>query len=588
MNSTILHSLLQIRQDSKSKGGIRFKIKESWLFYSWYEVAGIIEQLSYALAKFGVKRGDRVVILSNTRPEWMYADLAILSLGAVTVPIYPSTTADDVVYILKDCQPTAIFYEDTKQAAKIEAYTASTLQLKASFDRVSSQSSPDFSDLLAFGRHERQQHDSQDFNERLNQSNPADIATILYTSGTTGEPKGVVLTHANLMAELFDLSEAGGITANDVFLTCLPYAQIVGRLEGFLALQLGATLAFAESIEKLRINLKEIRPTLLVGVPRIFEKVYASFLNKINLNTIQRRLTETSIEVGRRKLLAFYEGKPVPIGIAASDLMIQQTIGHVFRSQFGGRLRFAISGGAPLSPEIAEFFYAMGLLILEGYGLTETTGGISFNTPHAFRFGTVGKTLKSSNVQLAEDGEVLVTGSTVMSQYFRPDASAFTDSGAFKTGDIGEWTPEGFLKITGRKKDLIKTAGGKFVAPQKLESLLQLDPWISHALIYGDQKKYVVALLTLNPEPVIQLAKSKQLSYQDFSSLIQLKPIQDQVREIVQRTNARLSSFETIKNFKVLNRDFTVADGELTPTLKLRRKHCSEKYKGLIESLYEI
>jgi long-chain acyl-CoA synthetase len=363
-------------------------------------------------------------------------------------------------------------------------------------------------------------------------------------------------------------------------LSFLPYAHVLGRVELWLHTYVGFTLNFAENIDRLKYNLLDVKPTVILGVPRIFEKIYAGIL------------TETQSNPWRGYLFSMLENNSSPIAGTPLDwprkLLADRLVYSRLRAGLGGKLRFAVSGGAPLEPQIAEFFHRAGVLILEGYGLTETTAAITVNTPPAFEFGTVGKPLADVKIKLAEDGEILVKSDKVMKGYYQAEqatSEVFRD-GYFCTGDIGEWTEKGFLRITDRKKDLIKTAAGKYIAPQKLEGLLKLNPLISNALIHGDRKKYIVALVTLNESYVKRLASDQNWNYRGYKALVQSPEIQNLVRKAVAQVNTKLASFETIKHFSVLSHDFTVESGELTPSLKVKRRVCDQNYKALIESLY--
>ena len=590
MDKTILHSLLAAKGRDRHRPGVQFKSKGTWLTYGWPEVYEMTEQLAHGLVSLGVDKGDRVVILSNTCPEWFYSDLAIMGLHAITVPIYPSSTGADVGLIVRTCQPKVIIAENAHQLAKISEGAQEPRPRLVLFNGRSDNSAilPLF-ELLSLGREHRREHPNF-FSSRLETSRPEDIATILFTSGTTGQPRGVVLSHRQILSEVRDLFSSAQLSADDKFLSFLPYAHIVGRCESLITLYLGGTLAFAESIERLRLNLKEAKPTVLVGVPRVFEKIFSSIQNQMALAPIQKQLFSWALAVGRRRSRNEQRGAFLSTPLFLESFAVDRLLFRQVREQLGGNLRFAICGGAPLSPDICEFFHALGLLILEGYGLSETTGGIAINTPFAYRFGTVGKPLGDAKIQLAEDGEILVRSEKVMLEYYQdPEATkeAFTEDGFFKTGDIGEFTAEGFLRITDRKKDLIKTVGGKYVAPQKLENLLKLETIISNALLHGDGRKYIVALLTLNQEVIVQYAQQHQISYQDNTALVELAPIRELVHAAVARVNSQLSSFETIKNFAILPGDFSVEAGELTPSLKVRRKFCEQKYRDRLARLYE-
>ena len=416
----------------------------------------------------------------------------------------------------------------------------------------------------------------------------ADTATIIYTSGTTGRPKGVVITHTQALSEVADAFPLLGVTPRDRSLCFLPFAHILGRIEIWGHAYTGYTMAFAQGIDRLKDDLVDIQPTLMIAVPRVFEKIYNGILAQAEASPLKSKAFHWAMSVGREMSQYKVEKQPVPIDLALKYRVAKKLVFDSILSRLGGRLRFAISGGAPLSRSIAEFFHAAGVLILEGYGLTETTAAIAVNTPFDYRFGTVGKAVGDVKFKIADDGEILVASKKVMKEYLddpEATAAAITD-GFYHTGDIGELSPEGYLRITDRKKDLIKTAGGKYVAPQKLEGLLKSSRFISQVHIHGDQKKYVVALLTLNMDDVRGWASENGIDASKREDLVVQPKVRDLIKGVVAEANSHLASFETIKNFSILPREFTVESGELTPSLKVKRKVIDERLKDLIDSLY--
>ncbi len=534
-----------------------------------------------SLASLGIQKGDRVAVLANTRFEWAAMDFGILGIGAVTVPIYQSNKPEEVEWILKHAEPRVLVVEDQSQLRKWEviAKRCKSVEHVVCMDPgregVDGVSSPcpvsGWEHFLGFGLNKFGASSSY-FKDQAKAVGLNDLASIVYTSGTTGEPKGAMLTHTQIMSEVEDVCRAFPISPMDSTLCFLPFAHVMGRIELWLHMYLGFTMSFAESIDRLRTNLAEVKPTVMMGVPRIFEKIYAGLLAQIEGHPI------------RKQVFTLLSGRPSLLPRLAADVLIYRKL----REGLGGNLRFVVSGGAPLEKKLADFFSQAGLLLLEGYGLTETTAAICVNTPGAFEFGTVGKPLPDVEIKLAEDGEILVKSKKVMTGYFKDDAataSAFKD-GYFCTGDIGQFSERGHLRITDRKKDLIKTSGGKYVAPQKLEGLLKLNPLISHALIHGDRRKYIVALITLNEGYVKTMAKEKNWPFRDFKSLIQHTDVKELVRKEIAQVNKNLSSFETIKNFAILPDDFSVERGELTPSLKVKRRVVDERYKTVIEELY--
>lgn len=571
----ITHHLIDGRQRPSHWVAVRFKRHKTWLDLSWNDYFRSCEAAALGLAAIGVVKGDRVAIVSNTRWEWGVLDFAILGLGAVTVPVYQSNRGEEIEFIIQNSEPRVIVLEDAGQLKKWEqiAKRCKSVEHVICIQPLSEPSSAVLSwdDLLERGV-SGYAEDPDYFIERVQENSLEDLATIVYTSGTTGEPKGAMLTHQQILSEVEDLVKAYPISPMDSTLCFLPFAHVLGRAELWLHTYLGFTLNYAESIDKLKSNLSEVKPTVIIGVPRIFEKIYSGLLAQIEGHPFRKRLFEllSGAEDFARSTLA--------------DWFIYSKL----REGLGGRLRFVVSGGAALDPKLARFFRRAGLLILEGYGLTETTAAIAVNTPEAFEFGTVGKPLPDVEIKLAEDGEILVKSRKVMMGYYKDEEATaqVIKDGYFYTGDVGQFTDEGFLRITDRKKDLIKTAGGKYVAPQKLEGLLKNSPLISHVLIHGDRRKYVVALLTLNEPYVKKFARDNGWTYRDFKALSQMPEIRENIRKAIAQANTHLASYETIKNFAILPDDFSIERGELTPSLKVKRKVCDEKFKEVIDQLY--
>jgi len=559
---------------------VRFKRHKSWIELSWNEYFHRGEAVGLGLAALGIKSGDRVAVLSNTRWEWAALDFGIMGLGAVTVPIYQSSRSEEIEFVLKDSEARVLFVEDSLQLRKWESIAKKCKTIEAVIciqpNEELSHGVRGWDDFLDLGQRTYKDQPKY-FATQIEKAKLSDTASIVYTSGTTGDPKGVVLTHTQILSEVEDIVRAFPISAQDATLCFLPYAHVLGRVELWLHTYLGFTLNFAESIDKLRTNLKEVRPTVILGVPRIFEKIFSGIMTELQSNPWRKNLFNLLQAPAAVPLLDF------PRKFVADHLIYTR-----LREGLGGRLRFTVSGGAPLEPEIAEFFSKAGLLILEGYGLTETTAAVTANTPSEYEFGTVGKPLHDVEIKLADDGEILVKSSKVMTGYYKHDdenQKVFQD-GYFATGDIGEWTPRGFLRVTDRKKDLIKTAGGKYVAPQRLEGLLKLEPLISNVLIHGDRRKYVVALITLDEINVKRFASAQGWNFRDYKALTQSPEMKDRIRKAVANVNAKLASYETIKHFAILPNDFTVESGELTPSLKVKRRVADERYKEIIDGLY--
>ncbi|MGE0762723.1 MAG: long-chain fatty acid--CoA ligase [Bdellovibrionales bacterium] len=590
-SSTITQILAKARQRPRDWTALRYRRRDHWLNINWGELYRLCETLAAALASCGVKPGDRVALMSETRYEWLVADFAIMGMGAVNVPIYQSQRAEEVAYILKDSKASCLLLEDYNQWLKWVQVKDQCPDVKVVALIDGHHELPEgpltWDDLLEHGTEYLKDH-PHFYEQAISRQTGADLASLVYTSGTTGEPKGVVLTHHQITSEVQSVLQNIPLTEKDTSLAFLPFAHVLGRIEGWCAVTAGFTVAFAENIDRLRNNLVEIKPTVLIAVPRIFEKLHMAIITQVQANPILHKLFAWALEIGKMVSRHKQNGQTVPMSLLAQHAMADRLVFQPLQKKLGGRLRFAVSGGAPLATEISEFFHAIGILILEGYGLTETTAAITANTPLHYRFGTVGRPLPGVDLKLAPDGEIMVKAGQVTPGYHGlPDATAEAlKDGYFYTGDIGEIDADGFLRITDRKKDLIKTAGGKYVAPQKLENLLKMSPYISQVLIHGDQEKYIVAVLTLNAEKIVDYAKKNEISYQDYGMLCQHPQVKALVRGAVAEVNAQLSGFETIKNFAILPREFTIEAGEITPSLKVKRKFCSEKYRDLIASLY--
>lgn len=516
----------------------------------WAEAEDRGRRLSLGLAAMGVKPGDTVGLISNTRLEWTLLDLAIMACRAVTVPIYPTLSFEQINYILKDAKVKLLILENGTQAERLKEILENfnnnlilLTYLQDIFDKAK--------DLPV-----------NLYDENLRQIKPTDTATIVYTSGTTGPPKGAILTHLNLLAETQGLQQVFGFGPDKIGMMCLPLAHVIARAMQFFALAQGCQTAFAESVEKLPQNLKEIRPHFMAAVPRLLEKSHEK---------VQEKLAQTSPLLKKMFFFEFLLGRKV-------------------RQGFGGRLRWIISGGAPLAKEIAQFFHKMGILVLEGYGLTETFAAATINRLDDFRFGTIGKPLEGIRVKINEEGEICVKGDTVFSGYLGLEEATkqtFDPEGWFLTGDIGEFTKDGFLKITDRKKDIIVTSTGKNIAPQNIEARLAQSPYIQQAMVYGDGEKFLTALVTLHWPAVEAFAKKEGIAFQGAGDLASNRMVFDLIQAEVDRINGSLSRFETIKKFAILPLNFSMESGELTPTLKVKRKVVAEKYKKILEDFYQ-
>jgi long-chain acyl-CoA synthetase len=587
-----------LAQAKRHRGKILYRYFSAghWRSLTWDEALGRIQEIALGLVSLGISRGDRIAILSANRLEWLLADWANISIGALTVPVYASSSPAQANHIIGHAGPALLIVDSVKRLEKLDLPRASLNELKAIVvldgnGEATGRDLPakliELEDLAAMGRKYGERHGGV-FELLVESLRPEDDLTIIYTSGTTGMPKGVVTTHGHYLFMIKAVDAAVPSTDGDVTLHFLPTAHALGRLEHFMAAAKGWTLAIARSIETVARDLRLIRPTVIFSVPRIYENAYHRIQLRLGRQSRWRRqLFEWGLAIANQRLK----------GEAAAALDWRSTLAFAFvtrivfarvRSGFGGRLRVAISGGAPLDPQIGQFFHALGIPILEGYGLTETSTVSHVNRPENIKHGTVGLPLEGTECRIAEDGEILLRGPHIFKVYYRDlfaTDGAIDAGGWFHTGDIGSLDDDGFLRITDRKKDLIVTSGGKMVAPQKLEGLLQSHPLIHQALVVGHGQAHLIALLTLDRARCAALARERGVSFQ-AQDQANHPWVQEQVREIIHGVNKNLAPFEAIRDFSILDHDFTIESEELTPTLKARRRVIEERYRELINDLY--
>ncbi len=569
---------------------------DAWVTLTWREVGDTVRELALGLIALGRQKGDAVALLSQNRAEWVQADFAIFSVGGITVPVYPSYPSDLVAYVVNDSGARTIVVEDPAQLAKVLEARDRMPQLEQIVVMAGHEppepptSVMTWGALRRLGREQAEAHRST-LAERVTGTRPEDVASIVYTSGTTGPPKGVVQTHGNHIAALDASRRAVPTQEGWVHLLFLPLAHSFARLESFLGVSHGLTTAFAENLDKLRDNLPEVRPHFICSVPRVFEKVYAGVLATAEAGSpLKRRIFHWAVGIGREVSRHQQRGQPVPAGLALKRRLAHALVFSKLHARLGGRLEWAVSGGAPLSRDIAEFFHAAGILLLEGYGLTETCPVLTFNRPDRYRFGSVGQALPGVELRIAADGEILARGPNIATRgYFKqPEATreVFEPDGWFHTGDIGRLDEDGFLFITDRKKDLIVTAGGMNIAPQNIENLLKADPFVSQVLVHGDRRPYPVALITLNPDELAKFAREQGILTTDAATIVKHPAVVARVSRTVEEKNSHLQSYARIKKFAIIPGDFTQDGGELTPTLKVKRKVVAEKYGKALEELY--
>jgi long-chain acyl-CoA synthetase len=553
-----------------------------------------VESLALGLAALGIRRGDRVALLSENRYEWAITDLATLGQGAVTVPIYPTLTAPQCRYILDNAEARVCIVSNAAQLEKLLAVADSLPRLATIVVMDPPPAARDprvrgWSVVHADGER-RRAADPNGFRALADATRPGDLATIIYTSGTTGEPKGAMLTHDNIASNVSASLEVVELRSTDTCLSFLPLCHIFERMAGLYAmLAAGATIAYARSVDTVAADAQEVRPTILCGVPRFFEKVYARVMeNAAAQPPLRRAIFGWGVGVGRKTAQLRFQGKTAGLLDGLQATLADRLVGAKVRERVGGRIRFCISGGAPLGPKIMEFFFAIGIPIIEGYGLTETSPVICLNVPGRERPGAVGPPIPGTEVSFGPEGEILAKGPGIMQGYFRNEEAtrAALRDGWFHTGDIGHLDQEGFLRITDRLKDLLVTAGGKKVAPQPLEGRLKTSRWVSEAVMLGDQRPFCVALIVPYFANLELEAKERGWPSSSRRELLATPAVHALYQGIVDEVNAGLAPFEKIKKFELLERDLNADAGELTPTLKVRRKVVTQTFAYLIESMY--
>ncbi len=531
-----------------------------WHPVSWQDAAQAVDELAHGLLSLGVRKGDAFGILASTRLEWVLFDFALGLVGAVAAPIYMNSSSRDAAYVIEHSDAIGVLCEDEEQRIKFEGIELEHVLTFAGLD-----------DLRARGRAHAVEKPTavEDAAAAIGED---DLFTFIYTSGTTGPPKACMISHRNYYAMVDEVRQVEDFTVSgDVMLLYLPLAHNFGRCLALLGAHIGYTIAFCPDPYVVADALPAVRPTVFPSVPRVYEKVHTAVTTKFGEATgIKRRLIDWGLRVGRDVSTLRQAGIPVPARLAVQHRLADRLVYSKVKDRLGGNLRIGVSGGAPLAKEIIEFFHALDVLILEGYGLTECTTGATINRPTRYRFGTVGPPLPGVELRIAEDGEVLIKSETNFAGYYKDENATreiLPGDGWLRSGDVGHIDDDGFLTITDRKKDILVTAGGKNVAPQNLENALKTHPIVSQALVVGDRRPYVAALVTL----------AEGVSHEGAEEQVQLA---------VDEVNRELSRFEQIKRFAILPRDFTAEDGELTPTLKLKRRVCEDHFAAEIEALY--
>ena len=558
--------------------------KGEWVDVSYPELGEIAKEVSLGLQEIGIDRGHKVGILANTRPEWTYADFGILAAGATVVPIYQTNSPEECHYVLNHSESVAVILEDQGQLDKIRKVRDDlpNLQHVISMEPLEGDDVISLAELREKGRGRT----DEDYKQRIGSVVGSDVATYIYTSGTTGPPKGCVIDHQN-WRDMLDMVQSQNVLMEDeVAYLFLPLAHAFARLIQLGSLDVGATIVYWErDPQKIIPNLMEVKPTYFPSVPRMFEKIYSLAIS----NAPDKDQLEQAVKLGTKVRQMEARGETIPPELQEAFDKADAALFQNVRNIFGGRIKQAVTGAAPIAQEILEFFYACGVLVLEGWGMTETSTAATCNTAEAFRFGSVGKPFPGVEVKIADDGEILARGPNIFRGYYKnPDATSETIvDGWLHTGDIGRIDEDGYLYITGRKKDIIITAGGKNITPANLENGLKQNQYISQAVVHGDRRPFLTALITLDPEEIVPWAKKQGIEDTDMASLAQNEQVRALVQEAVDKVNEKVARVEEVKKFTILPHDLTQETGELTPTLKVKRNVVNEKFADVLEDMYE-
>lgn len=590
---TLAELFLSCTPKHKRKNALNYKKDGEWLPISSDEIVERASNIAAGLVSLGLAKGDRIALLAANSPNWTLTDAGCQIAGVIDVPIYTTLAKDSIRYILNDAGAKMLFIE----GRELLDYVRDVLPNCGSVEKIVVFDEKDVEDgmmsLADLGKAGAQLISERPslIAELSEQVKPSDIATLIYTSGTTGEPKGVKLSHTSIISNAIDASENYSFTEEDIALSVLPLSHIFERTAMYMYLFSGMAVFYAESIEKVPENLQEVRPTLFIGVPRIFEKVYSrAKLAAAQSSPLKESIFDWAIEIAKQITLHKEDGTELPLPLKLNATVADAVVFARLRAFFGGNLRFCITGGAALSDTIYMIFTGAGIPIMQGYGLTETSPVISSNNPKRSRLGTVGKPIREVHVRIAVDGEIEVSGPNVMVGYYnKPEANddAFTEDGWFKTGDIGTVDEDGFLKITDRKKELFKTSGGKYIAPGPIEQMIKGSRFVSQVVLIGNERKFASALIVPNFEQLETYTKYKGLPHMTPDQMYKDEHIIDLIERQVAKYTEGLGSFETVKKIRLLRNELSVESGELTPTLKVRRRIVDEKYKDLIDDIYK-
>jgi long-chain acyl-CoA synthetase len=583
-SKTIADLLPQAAVKYADRVAIRHRAGDEWRDVTFAQVGEVVSEIARGLIDLGIAKGDRVALLASTRPEWSYADFAISAAGGVVVPVYPTNSPEECEWVAGNSESVAIVAEDAEQVAKIVAVRDRLPRLRHIVVMDPAGAVADAIPLAAI-RERGRGHDRAELEERTASVGPDDPFTFIYTSGTTGPPKGCVLTHRNYRSVL-DMVEARDLLQgeDDLVYLFLPLAHAFALLIQLVAVDTGTAIAYWGGDTKQIIpELSQVQPTYLPSVPRIFEKLYTLVTAHGDPDLI-RQATQVGLQYRRLEAA----GEPIPPELQAGYDQAEERLFKNVRAAFGGRLREAVTGAAPIAKEILEFFWACGVPVMEGYGMTETATVATTSSPGEHRFGTVGKALPGVQVKIADDGEVLIKGANIFGGYYKNDDASFgaVVDGWLHTGDLGSLDEDGYLSITGRKKDIIITAGGKNLTPANLENDMKQSRWVSQAVMHGDRRPYPVMLVTLDEEEIVPWAKEQGIEDASVSALAQHPDVRALVQAELDKANAKYAQVEQVKKFVILDHDLTQETGELTPTLKVKRNVVNEKYASLFDELY--
>jgi long-chain acyl-CoA synthetase len=567
-----------------------------WHSITWGETAKRVRAVACGLLSLGFKKGERAAILATSSPDWVIADLGILSAGGATSTIYTSNTAEESAYILTDSGARFCFVENPEQETKIRAVrdqvggVAKLILMNGAPVAEDGWTIP-LSELERLGAFWDAENPGG-FDQAASSTGPQDLATLIYTSGTTGKPKGVMLTHDNWLFEADSIGDLGVLKPDDKQFLFLPLAHSFAKVLEVAFIRAGVPTAIDGVIDDVAANLAAVRPTLMPGVPRVYEKLYNRVVTGAKEGSpLKYKIFQWALDVGGRVSKLRQQGRQPGGLLALKHRLADKLVYSKLKARLGGRLRFLISGGAPLSRTIAEFFHACDILILEAYGLTENSAGATSNRPERYKFGTVGKPLKGVEIKIAEDGEILIRGRNVMRGYYNlPEATAeaLDADGWLHSGDIGQLDADGFLTITDRKKDILVTAGGKNIAPQNIENMLKAScPYVSQVVMLGDRRPFCVAFITINEDTTGKWAREQGIDYKDYADLASRPEVKQLIREGVDAVNAQLASYETIKDFHLLDHDLSQATGELTPKMSIKRKVVEARHRDVLEGFYK-